>query len=171
MNDSPGASNEIQDEHLRLAELKRKKKRTMAINSLSLGVLCAAGVVFLGLGWMVAGALCVAAAVKTMSELRRKMLEFDLEIAFAELDRERGGLPSQRKSIQEMELEVRAQQETMLAGIEFNTPAGRFEEQVVYRYAVKDGRAYEYAGLAVAMDEPGPDMLIVNDLIYKRVAA
>ena len=137
---------------------------------LGLGALCAAGVGFFGMGWMVAGALCSAAVVKMGSDWRRKILEFDLEIAFAEMEQMERQMASQERSAQEQESESRALRETMLAGIEFHTPGGRFEGEVVYLHAVKEGRSYEYAGLAGSMDEPGPDMLIVNELIYKRVA-
>jgi hypothetical protein len=66
---------------------------------------------------------------------------------------------------------VQAEQEReRIAGIEFHTPAGVFDGETVYRFAMKNGSRYEYVGLATADEEPSEELLIVNDLAYRRAA-
>lgn len=167
MNNAHGAADQAPGEERRIAELRRQKRRAMSMGALGVGAFTGGVVLFFGVGWLPAASLCILGVVKAWSDLSQRLLELDLEIAFAEIDR----MAEQEKWARGAASERVAQRQMVLAGIEFNTPAGRFEEEVVYRYAVKDGRVYEYAGLAGSMDEPGPNMLIVNELIYRPVAA
>jgi hypothetical protein len=170
MRDIPSPPNKSHNEEHKIADLRRQKKRAQGRAFLGMGILSATCVGLMAIGWNVSAALCALGSIKLWTDSRRRVLEFDLEIALAELEKMEGQMMADKRSVDELEAERLAQRKMMLAGIEFNTPAGRFEGDVIYRYAVKDGISYEYAGLADAMDEPSREMLIVNDLLYKLMS-
>lgn len=58
-----------------------------------------------------------------------------------------------------------------IAGIKFESVAGVFDGEPVFKYASKEGKRYEYAGLAGKSDEPNESTLIINDLVYKLASA
>lgn len=102
-------------------------------------------------------------------EFQKKLLEIDMEIALAEIDfLDAEGLRQSEEQAFVKEARAKEQRE-MLAGIEFDTPVGRFEGAQIFGYASREGKRYEYAGLAGVMDEPSEDMLIVNGLLYARI--
>lgn len=54
-----------------------------------------------------------------------------------------------------------------IAGIKFENVAGVFDGEPVFKYASKEGKRYEYAGIAGKSDEPNESTLIINDLVYR----
>lgn len=94
--------------------------------------------------------------------VRRKALGLEAKIVLAELDE----LDRMAFELHEKELADRIAHQQSIAGIDFDTPAGVYNGETIYRFAIKNGKKYEYCGLAAAQDEPSSSMLIVNGFAY-----
>lgn len=114
------------------------------------------GSVLLGLG--------LAAGHRGWQEARAARLRLDLIM----LERIGGRLKEQIALEKERRKEDGRRQ---IAGVSFEDHAGVFDGEPVYKYATKEGRRYEYAGIAGKSDEPSETTLIINDLVYKLAAA
>lgn len=124
----------------------------------------AASLAFMEAEWPGAALLMLVAGLAASAEGRRRLLAIDASLAMAEL-LEMAAKEEEERAEQQVERE-RAAQES-IAGIVFDTPAGVFEGRTVFRFASKDGRRYEYAGIADPSDEPSRSLLIVNGLSYR----
>lgn len=105
--------------------------------------------------------LCIGSVVGSIAA-RRKALILEAKIILAELDE----LDRMAFELHEKELADRRAHQQSIAGIDFETPAGIFDGETIYRFAIKNGKKYEYCGLAAAQDEPSSSMLIVNGFAY-----
>lgn len=149
-------------------KINRWAKEFKLAGYVRLGAFAGAGAGALGIvamDWPMAVALaCVVLVAVGMSAGRSmKILRLRMrDAALAELN-------SQQQADRDRELLEEERRQEVIAGIEFDTPSGVFDGKPVFRFALKNGRRYEYSGLAHALDEPGEDKLIVNDFIYELV--
>jgi hypothetical protein len=108
-----------------------------------------------------AAVLCVGCIVGSMAA-RRKALILESKIILAELDE----LDRMASELHEKELADKLSEQQSIAGIDFDTPAGIYNGEKIYRFAVRNGKKYEYSGLASEQDKSSSSMIIVNGFAY-----